>query len=156
MIKANVVGAAAGLVTVCWYALVDPSWENMGLIADASKLPPDGAGAERRDAMTAIRTSSRLLNGAKRVREINVGDGAHAYVFEDAAGYDVIVAWADDAKGAAANTTVRLPLFPRFERLEWDYGSTGRTDILRAKNSDLIELIKLTTMPVFFRDIGVY
>ena len=106
--------------------------------------------------MTAIRTSSRLLNGAKRIREINVGDSAHAYVFENAAGWDVIVAWADDAKGADAKTTIRLPLFPRYERLEWDYGSTERTEILAAKNSDLIELIELTTMPVFFRDIGVY
>ena len=111
VIKANVVGASAGLVTVCWYALVDPSWENMGLIADASKLPADGSGERKRDAFVAMQTVSKLLPPATRfVEEIPVGPAAHAYRFREGNGGKLVVAWADDAGGAEAKAGVELPL----------------------------------------------
>jgi hypothetical protein len=151
-IKANVVGASLGLVTVCWYALVDPSWENMGLVADASKLPADGSGAEVRDAMTAIRTASLLLNGATGAAEIPVPEGSHAYRFRDKTGRDFVVAWSDDKSGPRASATLKLPLAPgTWERLNWDYAKTqsvGGTLIATAKETTRLDV---TTMPVFLR-----
>jgi hypothetical protein len=156
VIKANVVGASLGLVTTCWYALVDPSWENMGLIADASKLSADGSGAEMRDAMTAMRTASRLLNGATEMREIEIGDGVHAYSYLDRAGWEVVVAWADDTKGANAKVRMKLPWLKGlgYGRVEWDYSATDRSEIL-VVTEDMAE-VELTTMPVFFRNRGTY
>jgi hypothetical protein len=146
VIKANVVGASLGLVTVCWYALADPSWENMGLIADASKLPPDGAGAARRDGLTAIRTASLLLNGAKSFEELAVGQGARAYRFRDRDGRVIVVAWADDEKGDGVTTTELLPLgTASWEMLEWDFAET-----IAAKPAPGREQT-LGAMPVFFR-----
>lgn len=156
-IKANVVGASLGLVTTCWYALVDPSWENMGLIADASKLPADGSGSEMRDAMTAMRTASRLLNGATGIHEIKVADGVHAYRYTDRFGWDAVVAWVDDAKGPGAKVKVELPLFGAgvgYARVEWDYSATGRAP--HAVMTKDTEEVELTTMPVFFRNRGTY
>lgn len=151
-IKANVVGASLGLVTTCWYALVDPSWENMGLVADASKLPPDGSGAEVRDAMTAIRTASLILNGATETVEIPAPGGSHAYRIRDREGRDWVVAWADDKAGPRASATLRLPLEPgTWERVDWDYArsrSVGGTLIATAGEKTRLDV---TTMPVFIR-----
>jgi hypothetical protein len=150
-IKANVVGASAGLVTVCWYALVDPSWENMGLIADASKLPGDGAGAEMRDAYTAMRTASLLLNGVTSVEEIPAGDAVHAYRMRDHNGLELVVAWADDAKGAGAKAKVKLPMKQgAWDRIEWDFARQGASKEKVSVTGDGLE-IEVGTMPVFFR-----
>jgi hypothetical protein len=151
VIKANVVGAAAGLVTVCWYALVDPSWENMGLIADASKLPGDGMGAEIRDAYIAMRTASALLNGVTSIEEIAAGDGAHAYRMRDRSGSELVVAWADDAKGAGTRARLMLPMKQgAWERLEWDFARQGAPKEKVGVTGSGLE-IEVTTMPVFFR-----
>ena len=152
VIKANVVGAELGLVTVCWYALVDPSWENMGLIADASKLPGDGAGATVRPAYTAIRTASLLLNDARAVRRIDAGGGDHVYQFRDREGRDTFVAWVDDSKGFDQRRRVEVDLGAgEWERLEWDFARTNRP-------AETISVIKgepiqpqVAGMPVFFR-----
>jgi hypothetical protein len=151
-LKANVVGASLGLVTVCWYALVDPSWENMGLVADASKLPADGSGAEIRDAMTAIRTASILLNRAEVTQAIPAPEGAHAYQFKDAALRDVFVAWADDQKGPRARATVHLPIRSgTWERLDWDYSKTqSAAGAIVAGPGETVR-VDVTTMPVFLR-----
>lgn len=154
-IKANVVGASLGLVTTCWYALVDPSWENMGLVADASKLPPDGAGAEVRDAMTAMRTASVLLNGAVSGEAVFVGEGAHAYRIKDRSGRDFFVAWADDAKGPDAKVRVKLTLPPgQWEQLAWDYAKTqapvGGLTVAQREQA----MLELTAMPIFLRQVS--
>jgi len=148
VIKANVVGASAGLVTVCWYALVDPSWENMGLIADASKLPPDGAGAAKRDAFTAMQTVAKLLPPSTRfVAEIPVGEASHAYRFRDEKGGDVVVAWADDSNGPATQATVELPLSPGpWEVVTWD-GKGGKPVLAKGERTR----VEFGTMPQFFR-----
>jgi hypothetical protein len=148
VIKANVVGASAGLVTVCWYALVDPSWENMGLIADASRLPADGAGAEKRDAFLAMQTVSKLLPPATRfVEEIPVGETAHAYRFRDEKGGDLVVAWADDAKGLNAKAAVNLPLAAGpWEVITWD--GKGAEPVSAAGPQTSVEV---GTMPKFLR-----
>lgn len=152
VIKANVVGASLGLATVCWYALVDPSWENMGLIADASKLPPDGAGAQMRDAFTAMRTASLLLNGVKSVEEIRVGDAAHAYQMLDREGRVMVVAWADDGKGVDASVAVRLPIkVGAWDRLEWDFAKSQRPKERITAMGDATE-ISIGTMPAFLRE----
>ena len=153
VIKANVVGASIGLVTVCWYALVDPSWENMGLIGDASRLAPDGTGAEKRDAYTAIRTASLLLNGATQFEEVAVGPASHAYRYRDRDGRQVLVTWADDGKGANAGAIVRLPLDTGpWERIEWDFAETRapKHNIPHAsRDTDLT----VTPMPIFLRQV---
>jgi hypothetical protein len=156
VIKANVVGASIGLVTTCWYSLVDPSWEDMGLIADASKLPADGSEAEMRDAMTAMRTASMLLNGATRMQELKVADGVHAYGYRDRSGWGAVVAWADEAKGAGAKVKMALPWERSigYDRVEWDYAATDRSQhVVLTEDREEVEL---TTMPVFFRNPGTY
>jgi hypothetical protein len=140
-------------VTVCWYALVDPSWENMGLIADASKLPPDGKGAEFRQAYTAIQTAALLLNGATSVEGITAGETARAYRMRDRNGMELVVAWADDAKGAGATASVKLPLKQgAWQRLEWDFARSGAPKETVTVASDGLAL-DVTTMPVFFRQV---
>jgi hypothetical protein len=148
VIKANVVGASIGLVTVCWYALVDPSWENMGLIADASNLPADGAGAAKRDAYVAMQTVSKLLTPSTRfVEELSVGDAAHAYRFKDENGRDLVVAWADDAKGPGAKVTVSLQLAAgSWEVIAWD-GNVGQPVLASGAQTR----IELAAMPQFLR-----
>jgi hypothetical protein len=155
VIKANVVGASAGLVTVCWYALVDPSWENMGLIADASKLPADGAGARKRDAFAAMQTAAKLLPPSTRfVAEISTGEGAHAYRFRDAEGRDLVVAWADDAKGWGAKARVVLPKAgAAWDVLTWDLAKPA-VQVRRMAAGEGVA-VEVTTMPVFFRAAGV-
>ena len=151
VIKANVVGADLGLVTVCWYALVDPSWENMGLVADSSKLPPDGAGAEVRDAMTAMRTASMLLNDATGVRRHEIGEGGHAYQVRDRDGREMYVVWLDDSKGTAATRRMDLGLDDgTWERLEWDFAKTGAPAQTITMTRGRPE-VEVTTMPVFLR-----
>lgn len=153
VIKANVVGADLGLVTVCWYALVDPSWENMGLIADASKLPADGAGAVMRPAYTAIRTASMLLNDATAFTHIDEAEGRHLYQFRDRGGREILVAWADDANGPEAKAKVGLVTNRgTWERLEWDYALTGAPKETLSIPVDFVE-IEATTMPVFLRRV---
>jgi hypothetical protein len=157
VIKANVVGASIGLTTVCWYALVDPSWENMGLIADASKLPPDGAGAQFREAYTAIQTASLLLNGATFVAEVPIGDGARAYRFRDASGRDLYAVWVDDARGADAKLSATVPLGPgAWEVLYWDYAEKrlpgGRVESrVEAQPGRPAITATFSTTPLFYR-----
>ena len=152
VIKANVVAASEGLLSACWYALVDPSWENMGLIADASKLPPDGAGAEMRDAMTAIGTASLLLDGAVRVEEVEAPDDAHAYRFRDGKGREMVVAWADDANGNGATAMLHLPLAAgTWERLEWDYVKSQKPARTVVAMKGQKTRLDVTTTPVFLR-----
>jgi hypothetical protein len=148
VIKANVVGASAGLVTVCWYALVDPSWQNMGLIADVSKLPEDGTGAQKRDALVAMQTVAKLLPPAMRfVEEIPAGDAAHAYRFRNGKGDHLVVAWADDAKGPDVKTTVKLALAAGpWQVVTWN-GKEANA-VLAAGSQTAVEL---ETMPRFFR-----
>jgi hypothetical protein len=135
-------------VTVCWYALVDPSWENMGLIADASKLPPDGAGAAKRDAFTAMQTVAKLLPPSTHfLEEIRVGNAAHAYRFRDSSGGEVVVAWVDDAKGAVAKDEVELPLSPGWwEVIGWD-GKVGKPVLAQPQPTR----VELSTLPRFLR-----
>jgi hypothetical protein len=148
VIKANVVGASAGLVTVCWYALVDPSWENMGLIADASILPPDGAGAAKRDAFTAMQTVAKLLPPSTSfVAEIPAGDAAHAYRFRDAKGRDLFVAWADDRNGASAKVAIELPLSTgAWQVVAWD-GKEAKPVLARGERTR----VEAGTMPQFLQ-----
>ena len=148
VIKANVVGAAAGLVTVSWYALVDPSWENMGLIADASNLPPDGTGARKRDAFVAMQTVSRLLHRSVRFeKEVPAGEAAHAYQFRDGAGRGLLVVWADDRAGAGAKALVELPLSQGpWQVIGWDGKDTK--PILAQEERTRLEV---GTMPQFLR-----
>ena len=151
VIKANVVGASLGLVTVCWYALVDPSWENMGLIADASRLPGDGAGAEMREAYTAIRTASLLLSGVQSVEEVPVGEGLRAYRTRARDGLELFVAWADDANGAGTRAKVQLPLkLGAWQRIEWDFARTGGPSESFGV-TDKPPAVEVGGMPVFFR-----
>jgi hypothetical protein len=152
-IKANVVGASAGLVTTCWYALVDPSWENMGLIADASKLPPDGAGAQFREAYTAMQTAGLLLNGAKFVAEVPAGEGNHAYRFRDRAGRDLYAVWLDDSVGVARHGPAAVPLGPgAWEIIYWDFAikrvPEGR---IEAEPGRKVLETNVGTMPGFYR-----
>jgi hypothetical protein len=152
VIKANVVGAELGLVTVCWYALVDPSWENMGLIADASKLAGDGSGATMRPAYTAIRTASMVLNEATSVKRIDAGGGEHVYGFRDRDGREMFVAWVDDAKGLDPKRRVELYLDEgAWERLEWDFARTNRPAETITVRKDDPQQPEVTGMPVFFR-----
>jgi hypothetical protein len=124
----------------------------MGLIADASKLPADGTGAEVRDAMTAIRTASSLLNGATGVVEVQAGDGAHAYRFRNGKGRAMLVAWADDSKGGSATATLHLPLAAgTWERLDWDYGKSQKPTGTVVATSGEKTRLDVTTMPAFLR-----
>jgi hypothetical protein len=152
VIKANVVGADLGQVTVCWYALVDPSWENMGLIGDASNLPTDGAGATMRPAYTAIRTASMLLNDATGVTPIDTGDRDHVYQLRDREGRELFVAWADESKGLDRKRRPGGWFLDdgKWERLEWDFATTGRpAETFTVRNSE--PQPEVTGMPVFFR-----
>jgi hypothetical protein len=151
VIKANVVGASAGLVTVCWYALVDPSWENMGLIADASKLPADGTGAAKRDAFAAMQAVAKLLPPTTRfVEELPAGDAAHAYRFRDAKGIDLVVAWADDRNGPGAKLGVDLPLSPGpWEVITWN--GKGSEPVQAEAERTRVEV---GTLPQFLRPRG--
>jgi len=110
-----------------------------------------------RDAMTAMRTASMLLNGVTGIREIKVADGAHAYSYKDRLGQKVVVAWADDANGADAGVNVKLPLFVGstwYERVEWDYSATGPNGGRAVKND--LDVVELTTTPTFFRDLPAH
>ena len=151
-IKVNVAGAAAGLIMTCWYALTDPSWKDMGLIADVSQLPGDGAGATLKDAYDALRTVALLLKpDVKFVEEIAVGSGAHAYRFRNAAGHHLIVAWADDKAGPDATATVALPLKPgTWKRMRWDFARTGQPDGAVTATAGATRLT-LDTMPIFLQ-----
>jgi hypothetical protein len=112
-----VVGASEDLVTTCWYALTDPSWDNMGLIGDASKLPSDGKGAEFRPSYAAMATIGKLLAPTTVfVREARAGKDVHAYQFRDGEGRTVWVLWLDDS----SPSTDVAPEPPPFEAGTWD------------------------------------
>jgi hypothetical protein len=117
VVKAMVVGASEDLVTTCWYALTDPSWDNMGLIGDASKLPSDGKGAEFRPSYAAMATIGKLLAPTTVfVREARAGKDVHAYQFRDGEGRTVWVLWLDDS----SPSTDVAPEPPPFEAGTWD------------------------------------
>ncbi len=159
VLKVNVAAAAAGLVTVCWYGLNDPSWQEMGLIGDLTGLPSDGKGAVMKDAWTAMGTVGLLLRtGTRFVRELPLGEKAHGYAFRDAAGRDLVFAWADDGLGpdpktpaTDASVTVRLPMASgRWETLPWDYTRGKRPGKTLTVGADGAELT-LTPMPTILR-----
>ena len=151
VIKAMVVGASEGLITTCWYALADPSWDNMGLIGDASKLPPDGMGAEFRDAYAAMVLVGELLPPTTVFeREARVGDHAHAYQFRDADGRSLWVAWLDDTAKVAEGPAMQLR--GRWEKLNFEGRRPTRWSLLDPRG-DAVHMILVTKTPVILREV---
>jgi hypothetical protein len=131
--KVNVVAASEpDMISAQWYALFDPSYQSMGLIADASKLPADGNGAKRKDAYWAMMTVARMLGPMAQgrmqfVEKLPVGDAARAFRFQRE-GQPLFVVWAADFTGEP-KLSLQLKLsLPRgkYARYEWDFASTGR------------------------------
>jgi hypothetical protein len=155
VIKANVVGASLGLVTTCWYSLVDPSWENMGLIADASKLPADGEGAEFRDAFAAMALVAELLPPSTVfISEHRPIEGAHAYEFRDRQGRTLWVCWLDDS---STEDTEPRPISPpmrpgEWERLDFDDEPPKEWHPVTIRGTDT-ENMNVTKMPTFYRQV---
>ena len=154
VIKANVVGASLGLVTTCWYALVDPSWENMGLIADASKLPPDGEGAEFLDAYTAMAHVAKLLPPTTVfVREHRSQEDAHAYEFRDREGKAVWVCWLDDSSTNSQPRPISPPMKPgEWMRFDFEENPAKEWHSVTVRGTDT-ESINVTKTPVFYRQV---
>lgn len=130
--KVHIVGAAEGLIAVCWYGLFDPCWQNMGLVGDVRRLPADGRGAWFKDAFYALRTLAELLGGLADgslayERRLDVGPGARAHLFRRPDDRRVWVAWAHDPRGEPTlRATVRLNLpEASLARYHWDYCLTG-------------------------------
>jgi hypothetical protein len=95
-----------------------------------------------------MQTAAKLLPPSTRfVEELPAGDAAHAYRFRDAGGRDLVVAWADDAKGADAKAAPDLPLAAGpWEVITWD-GKGGKPVLARGPRT----AVELTTMPQFLR-----
>ncbi len=129
--KTQLSGAAAGLVTVCWYGLMDPCWQNMGLLGDTSKLGRDGVGVERKPAYWAYRTCSELLSGLSTgqlvfSKELEVGDEARAYLFTGKTGEVLCACWAADWEGTPSLKREVVLSLPQGQYVEyhWDYSQT--------------------------------
>ncbi len=81
---------ALGVETTMWYANVNPSWRQMGLV-DWRTL------TQKTPGWWAYRTAATALGGAKRVEPLGV-PGARGFRFARADGRGVVVAWAPERK----------------------------------------------------------
>lgn len=132
-VKVHIAGARLGLVTVCWYGLFDPCWQNMGLVGDVSGLPRDGQGARFKQAFHAMRTLSQLMGEIAEgrlgyVSRIDCGDAGRGHEFQWEDGRRLFVVWAHDPDGNPnRRAVVSIPLPEgRYARYEWDYSLTGK------------------------------
>ena len=130
--KVHLAGASLGLVTVCWYGLFDPSWQNMGLLGDVSNLPRDGQGAQFKEAFHAMRTLARLMGEMCEgklgyVGRLDLGGAARGHEFRWEDGRRMYVMWAHDPDGNAGRRVVVSVALPegQYARYEWDYSLTG-------------------------------
>lgn len=94
---------ALGVETTMWYANVNPSWRQMGLV-DWRTL------TQKTPGWWAYRTAATALAGAKRVEPLGVA-GARGFRFARADGHRVIVAWAPDHE-ADRPLAAAIPLPP--------------------------------------------
>lgn len=94
---------ALGLETTMWYANVNPSWRQMGLV-DWRTL------SQKTPGWWAYRTAATALAGATRVEPLGV-TGARGFRFERAGGRGVIVAWAPERR-ADRPLAAAIPLPP--------------------------------------------
>lgn len=131
--KVHIGGASLGLVTVCWYGLFDPCWQNMGLVGDVSSLPRDGQGARFKQAFHATRTLAQLMGEMGEgklgyVGRVDCSDAGRGHEFRWLDGRRLFVVWAHDPDGNAGRRTVLSVSLPegRYARYEWDYSLTGK------------------------------
>ena len=94
---------ALGVETTMWYANVNPSWRQMGLV-DWRTL------TQKTTGWWAYRTAATALDGATRVEPLGV-PGARGFRFARGARPGVIVAWAPERK-ADKPLAAQIPLPP--------------------------------------------
>lgn len=94
---------ALGLETTMWYANVNPSWRQMGLV-DWRTL------SQRTPGWWAYRTAATALDDVVRVEPLGV-TGARGFRFARKSGGGVIVAWAQRKKGEGP-LSATIPLGP--------------------------------------------
>ncbi|MCX7599672.1 MAG: hypothetical protein N2512_12520 [Armatimonadetes bacterium] len=147
-VKVQIAGAALGLVTVCWYGLFDPCWQNMGLVGDVSGLPRDGQGARFKQAFHATRTLATLM-GPKMAEgtmgyagRVECGGTGRGHEFRTADGKRVFVLWAHDPDGNPNRRVVLSLGLPqgRYARYEWDYSLTGKPAALITSDGEPQEI----------------